>query len=330
MHIANTLGPATGAADDVGRREDPVLRSPSAMELTPLQSHVARAILAHARRESMKAGAHMTEGLLAAHLGTSRSPVNAALHHLARLGVVQHDFNRGFFLAQDADTFVDLARRYAAQPDDPRYLAIASDRLARKLPEEVNEVDLMRTYEITRSVLRKVLSRIQQEGWIEKSVGHGWRFLPMIDSPRAYDESYRYRAAIEPAGIMSPGFKADTQELASLRRQQASIVDGGFRSMTAIELFEANSLFHETLAKWSGNRFIAQAVRRTDRLRRLVEYRQAHRRDPRRTQAREHMVILDAIAADDNATAATLLREHLDGARRRKVSSGRVFGSGTS
>jgi len=53
--------------------------------------------------------------------------------------------------------------------------------------------------------------------------------------------------------------------------------------MTAIELFESNSLFHETLAKWSGNRFIVQSVRRLDQLRRLVEYRQARSRKPRRT-----------------------------------------------
>jgi DNA-binding GntR family transcriptional regulator len=327
MQIANTPGPATIASDGSGHHEASVSRLPVPTVLTPLQSHVARAILAHARRENMKAGAHIAESLLAANLGTSRSPVNAALRHLARLGVVKHDLNRGFFLDKDAVTFVDLARRHSAQPDDPRYLGIASDRLARKLPEEVNEVDLMRTYQVTRSVLRKVLSRIQQEGWIEKSVGHGWRFLPMIDSPRAYEESYLYRAAIEPAGITSPEFKADAQELASLRRQQVDIVDGGFRSMTAIELFEANSLFHETLAKWSGNRFIAQAVRRTNRLRRLVEYRQAHRRDPRRTQSREHLAILDAITANDNPTAATLMREHLDGARRRKVSNGDAFGS---
>lgn len=296
------------------------------MDLTPLQSRVAREIVAHARREHLKAGEHLAESLLAEQLGTSRSPVNVALRHLADLGVLTHDLNRGFFLNKDASEFTDVARQFSAQPDDPLYLALAADRLSQNLPDEVNEIDLMRAYDVSRSTLRKVLSRIQQEGWVEKAVGHGWIFLPMIDSPEAYEESYVYRTAIEPTGLLGGSFRADAQELAALRRQQQFIVDGGFRSMTAIELFEANSHFHETLAKWSGNRFILQGVRRTDQLRRLVEYRQASReRSPRRTHAQEHIAILEAIAAHDPLAAAALMRTHLEEARKGKVYGGNVF-----
>jgi DNA-binding GntR family transcriptional regulator len=296
------------------------------MDLTPLQSRVAREIVAHARREHLKAGEHLAESVLAEQLGTSRSPVNVALHHLASLGVLTHDLNRGFFLNKDACEFTDVARQFSAQPDDPLYLALAADRLSHNLPDEVNEIDLMRAYDVPRSTLRKVLSRIQQEGWVEKAVGHGWIFLPMIDSPEAYEESYVYRTAIEPTGLMSGSFKADAHELAALRRQQKFIAEGGFRTMTAIELFEANRHFHETLAKWSGNRFILQGVRRTDQLRRLVEYRQASReRSPRRTQAEEHLAILDAVAAHDQLLAASLMRSHLEGARKGKVYGSDVF-----
>jgi DNA-binding GntR family transcriptional regulator len=227
-------------------------------------------------------------------------------------------------LNRDAKSLSEVARQFSSQPDDPLYLKIADDRLSQRLPDAINEADLMRQYEVSRSVLRKVLSRIQQEGWIEKAVGHGWDFLPMIDSPQAYEESYVYRAAIEPTGLMSSSFQVDALELASLRRQQEFIASGGFETMTPIELFEANSSFHETLAKWSGNRFVLAGVRRTDQLRRLVEYRQAAReRSPRRTQSQEHLAILDAIAAQDQLRAAALMKAHLEGARR-----GKVFGSG--
>ena len=89
--------------------------------------------------------------------------------------------------------------------------------------------------------------------------------------------------------------------------------------MTAIELFEANSRFHETLAAWSGNRFIVQSVRRVNQQRRLVEYQQASKRPQRQVQALEHMQILDAIERQDLVEAASLMRKHLDGARRAKV-----------
>jgi DNA-binding GntR family transcriptional regulator len=230
--------------------------------LTPVQTRVAREIVAYARRENMLAGERLAESLLAEQIGTSRSPVNIALRHLARVGMLTHDPNRGYFLNKDAKLFNDVAKRFSAQPDDPLYLRLAEDRLAHGLPDLVNEIDLMRRYKVSRSVLRKVLSRMQQEGWLEKSVGHGWSFQPMIDSPQAYEESYAYRTAIEPTGLLSASFKADPVELASLRRQQQHIAEGGYKTMTVIELFESNSQFHETLAKWSGNRFILQPLRR--------------------------------------------------------------------
>ena len=90
--------------------------------------------------------------------------------------------------------------------------------------------------------------------------------------------------------------------------------------MTPIELFEANSHFHETLARWSNNRFLLYAVRYTNQLRRLVEYRQAQLDRPqRRRQTQEHLAILEAIAGRRREEAATLLRRHLAGARQEKV-----------
>jgi len=288
-------------------------------DLTTLQQRVAREIVALVRRESRRAGDHLPEIQLAEHIGTSRSPVQAALRHLAERGMLNQDTNRGYFLARDAKDWGELATEIAAVPDDPLYLNIAEARRSGELPDEVTEAELMRRFDVARSSLRKVLSRMSEEGWIEQNLGHGWRFLPMIDTPQAYEESYLFRQAIEPVGIVSPSFHADARELAALRNEQQQIVSGGWRSMTAIELFEANSRFHETIAQWSGNRFIAQSVRRINLQRRLVEYHQAAQRKPRQTQAQEHLQILDAIAVHDYVLAASLLRGHLDGARRAKV-----------
>lgn len=297
----------------------------SLADLTPLQARVAREIVVYARRENLRAGEHLAESLLADQIGTSRSPVNVALRHLARQGVLMHDLNRGYFLSRDASSLDEVAQQFTEEPDDPLYLRIAEDRLAHSLPDEVNEADLMRLYGTSRSVLRKVLSRIQQEGWIEKQVGHGWSFQPLIDSPEAYEESYVFRTAIEPTALLANTFEVPPGELAALRRQQQFIVDGGYKTMTSLELFESNCQFHETLAKWSGNRFILQSVRRTNQLRRLIEYRQAREREPRRAQSQEHVAILDAIAAQDMLTAAALMRSHLDGARRGKVYGKDIF-----
>lgn len=300
--------------------------TPSAEQrLSPLQSRVAREIVAIVRREDKQAGDHLAESLLAEQVGTSRSPVQVALRHLVAHGVLQQDPNRGYFLARDAKDWGVVAEQFSSQPDDPLYLAIAEARQTGQLPDEVNEAELMRRFNVARSTLRKVLARISEEGWAEPNVGHGWSFQNMIESPEAYEESYLFRQAIEPTGILSPSFQADPAELKQLQQEQKLIVEGGIQHMTPIELFESNSRFHEIVASWSHNRFIVQSVKRVNQLRRLVEYRQASRRPQRLAQSQEHLQILDAIAKQDFVTAAALMRAHLDGARRAKVHGKNVF-----
>ncbi|WP_076997307.1 GntR family transcriptional regulator [Variovorax sp. KK3] len=293
-------------------------------ELTTLQQRVVREIVALVRRDNRLAGDHLPEVHIAQRIGTSRSPVQSALRHLAQLGVLQQDVNRGFFLSVDAKDW-DGPVAGLLSTDDPLYLRIADDRQAGTLPDELSEAELMRRYDVARSTLRKVLSRISEEGWIEQSMGHGWRFLSMIDSPDAYEESYLFRQSIEPGALLGPSFVAVAAQLRQLRREQQRIVDGGFETMTPIELFESNSHFHETLAEWGHNRFVLQSVRRINQLRRLVEYRQAAQRRARHTQAAEHLAILDAIEQQDLVQAASLMRAHLDGARRAKLRDPQVF-----
>lgn len=295
-----------------------LMRVKNQSSLTALQQRVAREIVAIARRDNFRSGDHLREVQLAEEIGTSRSPVQAALRHLAQLGLAQQDMNRGYFLLIDAKDWSDKAAELLAGQDDPLYLQIAEERQAGRLTDEVTEAELMRRFDVARSTLRKVLARISEEGWIEQRVGHGWCFLPMIDSPDAYEESYLFRQAIEPTGLLGPSFAFSGPQMAQLKREQRHIVDGGFKTMSSIELFEANSRFHETLALWSHNRFILQSISRVNQLRRLVEYRQAGNRPARQTQASEHLAILSAIEAHDLVQAASLMRAHLDGARRGK------------
>ncbi|OUM01069.1 GntR family transcriptional regulator [Variovorax sp. JS1663] len=302
----------------------PKANAPATPDLTSLQQRVVREIVALVRRDNRLAGDHLPEVHIAQRIGTSRSPVQSALRHLAQLGVLQQDVNRGYFLSVDAKDW-DGAVAGLLSTDDPLYLRIAEDRQAGALPDELSEAELMRRYGVARSTLRKVLSRISEEGWIEQSMGHGWRFLSMIDSPDAYEESYLFRQSIEPGALLGPSFVAVPAQLKQLRREQQRIVDGGFETMTPIELFESNSHFHETLAEWGHNRFVLQSVRRINQLRRLIEYRQAAQRRARHTQAAEHLAILDAIEQQDLVQAASLMRAHLDGARRAKLRDPQVF-----
>lgn len=289
--------------------------------LTSLQQRILREIILYIRQSHMPEGTHLTASNLASQLDVSRSPVNIALQHLASMGVVIHDRNRGYFLAVDAEQLGEDITALVQNTEDPLYLKLVDMRLAREIPEQILESDVMRLLEASRSTVSKLLARVQEEGWIERRAGQGWEFLPMIDSKEAYEESYIYRLAIEPAGLLSPSFKVDRKELENCLRQQEFIAAKGYLSMSPYELFEANCHFHEALALWSNNRFLHQSLVRLNKLRRLVEYRQASQRSPRRDQALEHVEILSCIAQGDQIEAAGLLRQHLNAARRGKMDS---------
>ena len=290
-----------------------------------LQARVAREIILIARRENKKAGERLPESVLAKQLGVSRTPVNQALRHLETLGILERDVNRGYFLTRDAEDCMALLDPLFSEPDEPLYLRIAEERLDGRLPTKFLETDLMRRYEVTRASLRNVLSRIREEGWVERQLGMGWQFTALIDSPEAYEESYSFRATIEPAGLLTPTFRFRMEELVALKDRQCYIAEKGCEIMTSIELYEANAEFHETISRWSGNRFFIQSIRRINSLRRLVEYRQAAQREPRREAAIEHVKILDAIAAQDMISATHLLKAHIEKARRIKVDGASGF-----
>jgi DNA-binding GntR family transcriptional regulator len=295
-----------------------------ASDLTTSQQKALREIVGYIRRERLPVGSRLPEWTLAHLTGTSRSPVRVALEHLVQAKLVRYDKNRGYSVIADPDNLPKGVVDEFNAADDPLYLQVADARFRGQLPESVTEADLTRLLGASRNEVRRVLVRAQAEGWVEKEAGYGWTFLPMIDSLEAYDDMYALRIAIEPAGILSPKFKPNLNQLQELRAEQQAILDGVHQ--TATERFESNAKFHETIAAWSGNRFTLQTLRRLDQMRRLAEYRQARQDLPRLALAREHLDILAAIETGDTLIAASLMKQHLSGARLKKV-TGDAFGS---
>lgn len=287
-----------------------------------LHRQLANRILLHIRASGLREGVHITESSLQELLGTSRAPIRAALAQLAEEGLVLRVPNRGYFVG----AIPDQADHAAAEPaaDERIYLGIAEDRLAGRLPDTISENEAMQRYGIPRTRLRRILDRIAREGWIERREGRGWTFASLIDSVDAYRESYEVRAILEPAGVVSPGFRLDRETARRLREQQAFVLGGGWLTLSQFELFETNSRFHEGLASMSGNRFLANMIARQNQLRRLVEYRQVLSREQVRGQCEEHMEILDLVEAGERDRAAEQLRRHLEGAKLRKA-TGSMF-----
>lgn len=286
---------------------------------TTLQSKLASQIVSHARLSGWERGHHLTEDSLLPVLGTSRTPVRAAMAWLEANGVLEKRPNRGFFLKSlpDSDLTPETVETEADQ--DRVYFSIAMDRLARALPDAVSENELMRRYDLSRSQLRLILARIAAEGWIERKPGRGWSFLPLIDTLEAYHENYRFRQMLEPASMRSPEFRIDSVTVARLKAQQQAVWSAGYRTMSQVELFEVNARFHEGLAEMGNNRFFLQSLMRVNQLRRLIEYGRPLDRARVRRVCDEHLSILELLANGDITTAAGRLERHLTSAAIEKA-----------
>jgi DNA-binding GntR family transcriptional regulator len=282
-----------------------------------LAPELARQIVERACERKWAVGDHLPALRLARAFGVSPSPIRGALKLLRRLDIVESRPNRGFFLTADK---AGLARaRDALKPldtDDEGYLTLVADRLAGRLPEAFREADLMRRYDISRAQLQAMLLKIEHNGWIERKSGYGWAFLPVLTSHKAHAQSYQFRMGFEPAALLEPTFTVDGPAFAEARLAQEKLLaeDAGRVSREAV--FETGAAFHEMLMRCSGNPFYLEALKRQNRLRRLIEHRGAIDADRLVRQCRAHLRILDLLEAGQNERAAEIMREHLGEALR--------------
>ena len=283
-----------------------------------LATQMTARILDYIRVNDLEADQHLPSQTLADALRVSRAPINAALQILEDMKVVRSKPNRGFFLVKSARELPETVET-DEEPEDEWYFAIAEDRLSGKLPERVSESELMRRYGLSRTRLLKVLTKIADEGWIERLPGNGWAFGQLLTSRESYQQGYQLRIALEPQALMLPSFAVDRTAFAAARERQQWMLDGGYKRASRAEIFAANNDFHEMLMTCGGNPFFLDAVKRVNRLRRLVEYRITVDRSRLPQQCREHLNILDLLENGLRQEAADFLRVHISGAALIKI-----------
>ena len=285
---------------------------------TALHLELADRISLLIHEQGLAAGTRLNENLLADQLGVSRTPVRAALEHLEGRGFVARQRHRGVELV----SIPPKPQQVAAAPvdEDAMLLRIARDRQRGQLADDVSEKVLMSQYGLSRPALRQVLERLAELGLVERKLGYGWRFTNDTWDAAARHESYRFRMTIEPAAIREPGFALPPNWIADIRQQHESFLSAPWTEASSIAFFEMNAAFHEGLAAGSGNRYFVLSIQRQNRLRRLSNYDWKHGRERVQVNCREHLEMLERLAAGDNELAALLMYRHLDVASRLRSS----------
>jgi len=281
-----------------------------------LQNELQAGILAVISSDRLESGARLGEVALAARLHVSRTPVRAALAHLARRGLVQPGKRGGYFVADTARAVRKTPPQPGPTDADRLFLAIARDRRAGKLAEDVSEGDLIRRYNVTRATVQQVLVRLSEVAAVQRKPGHGWRFLPTISDPTARAESYRLRRIIEPAALLEPGYRLAPGWIDDMRQRHHDMLATPWNEASSIALYEMNARFHEGLVAGAHNRYLLVAIQQQNRLRRFANYDWTFGHERVVVSCREHMKILDCLEAGERETAANLMRKHLDAAAK--------------
>ena len=293
-----------------------------------LASQLVSDIQNYIATERLAVGTRLPERGLAEQFRVSRSPVREALKQLAEKNVLQSHSDGGYAVAPMAGGAANTAMlppESAIQEDESTYLQIAQDRLNGLLPDRVTENKLMRRYGVTRSHLAGILRRMSHEGWVERLPGHGWAFIATLSSGETYGQGYRFRLLLEPAALLEPGYRLDAAALRRCQSEQQALVDGAVRHVSPAQIFDANTHLHETIAGFSGNLFVQDALHRLNCVRRLMEYRKAVDRDQAERRCREHLTLIELLLADQREAAADFLRLHLRNALREKGSNGNTL-----
>lgn len=293
-----------------------------------LAGRLAGAISDFIVEKGLPPGAHLNSAELAKTFNVSRFPIREALLILSSRDIVEARTNRGFFVkAPPSRAAFALAEADRAEEEDLFY-RLSQDRLAGRVPDEFTESDLIRRYELPRSEVRESLERLAREGWVQRRLGYGWSFAPLLTSPQALSDSYRLRMALEPAGLLEPSFRVDEAAFDTWRKRMKDLIEQP-QSLRMGALFETGSRFHEMLMACVNNPFFLDTLKRQNRLRRMIEYHVPS--DPERTkeQAREHVELLDRLQDGDTVGASVLMHRHLDLVGRRKMRAIEVAGERT-
>jgi DNA-binding GntR family transcriptional regulator len=293
-------------------------RSPAEPEPSALPTQLASQVVELLRTTKRVSGEHLSEQEFADAFRVSRTPVREAFRLLEEMSVLEKRPNRGYFLLRDADA-LEHQNLQAGESEDRVYFDIAADRLSGALPERFTENQLMRRYDVSRSRLVKYLLQMQHEGWLERLPGHGWEFQPTLSSPEVYEQSFRFRLLIEPVALLEQGYALSQDTIAHLRAQQKAMLDGGIFSYSRSHTFQIGATFHETIVAAAQNPFYLDAIRRVNRLRRLMEYRLTAGRSRMIQQCKEHLALLDILESGDYKEASIFLRKHLEGAQSSKL-----------
>ncbi len=277
-----------------------------------------RRLLSHIVSQDLPEGSHLVEQALADALRVSRTPIRKALTELCREGIVHNEPRRGYFLARPSRSLFAASLDFPALSENDLFDRIAMDHLDGVLPSSFSERDVVVEYSVSARLAKRVLETLCDEKVIVSEQQGRWKFNPFLLNREASLASYAYRLATEPQILLLPTFEARRDLIRLCRDEHIRFLTLKPAERTARLAFKIDAAFHETIATCGGNPFFHSSVVQHNRMRQLLEYRDAFSEERMLTWLKEHLDIMEAVSANALAEASELMRTHLLNARRHR------------
>lgn len=278
----------------------------------------------------LRPGTRINESSIAEQFGISRAPARQALAELEREGFLEKSAGRGYQVGNSLPGRVLAQTSLPDTADDLRLTQLSSwEKIYGEVESEiaarcsfagwrVNETELARFYDVSRTVARDVVGRLQQRGIVRKDERARW-IAPAM-TPDHVGELYELRWLLEPVALEKAAPKVDPREIAVMRENLQWAMDNA-ADLAGPDLDRLEEELHVTLLGHCDNRTLMQAISLPQAL--LVTHRFLYQWMPRLFGSEpflpEHLDIFERLQADRVEDAAASLRKHLQISRERAI-----------
>lgn len=173
--------------------------------------------------------------------------------------------------------------------------------------ERINEIELSKALDVSRTPLREALNRLVTEGFLTSEPNKGFYCRP-LDAQQVFD-LYEFRCALEVVNVRLACERASDEELRGIEgfvHESKDETD----DLQAIRLLRLDEQFHERIALLSHNEECARMLRSVNSRIHFVRWIDMQKGRRVHTQA-EHLEIVRALRLRDVDLSTTLLRDHI-------------------
>lgn len=178
--------------------------------------------------------------------------------------------------------------------------------------EQLNEIAIAGRLSVSRTPLRRAMSRLIAEGLIEDSPYRG-KFVRTFTASEIRD-LYEVRAVLEGHAARLAAPKMNASRLETLRGILLELRDA-LETGDLPRYGDADRRFHEAIAAFSENQTLADSLQRLSSQVQIIRSMANHDPEVVRRTALERPRIVAALEAGDAELAAVLMQEHILGVR---------------